>query len=192
MDLGCRLPESYKLSSQLKEPLDRWLGELVRRGGSDLLLVADMPPSIRFEGQVQCLDEAPLRGENIEHAVLPALGEHALEEYRQTGIADSSYRIAALGRFRINLHRERGRAAAAVRALPSRIPTLQELRLWHIGKEDARICARHPDDLETLLKTQGNTKGPFGIVDECQVPHARFSALDQYNYQQTHSSSGDA
>jgi twitching motility protein PilT len=121
--------EVHTLSSQSTKPLDRWLGELIRRGGSDLLLVADMPPSIRFEGQVQSLDDVPLRGEDVERAVLPALAEHALQEYRQFGIADSSYRVPELGRFRINLHRERGRSAAAVRALPSRLPTLQELRL---------------------------------------------------------------
>lgn len=117
------------MSSQFKEPLDRWLRELIRRGGSDLLLVADMPPSIRYEGRVQCLDGAPLRGEDIEHAVLPVLAKHALQEYTQNGTADSSYRIPELGRFRINLHRERGRSAAAVRALPSKIPSFQELRL---------------------------------------------------------------
>jgi twitching motility protein PilT len=44
-------------------------------------------------------------------------------------IADSSYRVVGLGRFRINLHHERGRAAAAVRVLPSRVPALPELHL---------------------------------------------------------------
>jgi len=61
--------------------------------------------------------------------VLPALAPHAREEYRQRQIADSSYRVEGLGRFRINLHRERGRAAATVRALPSRVPNLDELHL---------------------------------------------------------------
>jgi twitching motility protein PilT len=61
--------------------------------------------------------------------VLPALAPHAREEYQQNHIADSSYRIEGLGRFRINLHRERGRAAATVRALPSKVPGLEELRL---------------------------------------------------------------
>ena len=71
----------------------------------------------------------PLSHEEIEAAVLPALPPHARQEYEQNHVADSSYRTKGRGRFRINLHRERGRAAATVRALPSRIPTLQELRL---------------------------------------------------------------
>jgi len=116
-----RTPES----SELKH----WLGELVARRGSDLLLVPNGPASIRFEGVVSAIGDQPLSGEEIEAAVLPALAAHAQEEYQQYGIADSSYRVEGLGRFRINLHRERGRAAATVRALPSRIPALGELGL---------------------------------------------------------------
>ena len=48
---------------------------------------------------------------------------------RQAGIADASFRIQGLARFRINLHHERGRAAAAVRMLPVRVPRLASLGL---------------------------------------------------------------
>lgn len=109
--------------------LERWLGELVSRNGSDLLLVPNAPASIRFEGVLSVLGDRPLSGEEVEAAVFPALAAHAREEYQQYGIADSSYRLEGVGRFRINLHRERGRAAATVRALPSRVPSLSELRL---------------------------------------------------------------
>ena len=109
--------------------LKQWLAELVRRKGSDLLLVGGAPASIRFEGVVSPIADAPLSGEQIEAAVFPALAAHAREEYQQYGIADSSYRLKGMGRFRINLHRERGRAAATLRALPSSVPMLSELRL---------------------------------------------------------------
>ena len=71
----------------------------------------------------------PLTGEDIQDAILPALAAHARESYEASHIADSSYRIEGLGRFRINLHHERGRAAATVRALPTKIPQLADLRL---------------------------------------------------------------
>lgn len=109
--------------------LDRWLAILVERGGSDLLLVHGAPLSIRIKGEVIALDNRPLRGQEIESAVLPALTSNALKLYRETQIADSSYRIRNLGRFRINLHRERGHAAAAIRALPTTVPLLRDLRL---------------------------------------------------------------
>lgn len=109
--------------------LNHWLQRLLAEGGSDLLLVADANPAIRVEGQVREIADEKLSGAEIEDAVRPALAPHALEDYEQSHIADSSYRIPGVGRFRINLHHERGRAAATVRALPSKIPSLSELRL---------------------------------------------------------------
>jgi twitching motility protein PilT len=110
-------------------PLDRWLAALLAKGGSDLLLVPGAPVCILHEGGVRNIESEPLNGSEIEAIVLPALTPHALQQYRAGQIADSSYRIANLGRFRINIHRERGQAAAAIRALPSKVPQLSELRL---------------------------------------------------------------
>jgi len=110
-------------------PLREWLEQLVARNGSDLLLVPQATAAIRLEGVLSAIGDRPLTGEEIEAAVMPALAAHAREEYQQYGIADSSYRVTGLGRFRINLHRERGRAAATIRALPSKVPALEELRL---------------------------------------------------------------
>ena len=109
--------------------LNQWLEQLVSRQGSDLLLVPWAPAAIRVEGNLFAIGERPLSGEEIEAAVLPILADHAREDYQQSRIADSSYRVEGLGRFRINLHHERGRAAASVRALPSKVPALDELRL---------------------------------------------------------------
>ena len=112
-------------STQLRE----WLEQLLSRRGSDLLLVPQAPPAIRIEGALEAIGERALSGDEIEAAVVPAMAAHAREEYRLSGIADSSYRVEGVGRFRINLHRERGRAAATVRALPSTIPRIEDLHL---------------------------------------------------------------
>jgi twitching motility protein PilT len=109
--------------------IEAWLRLLTDAGGSDLLLVAGASPSIRVDGRVRPLAEGPLDGMDVEEAVLPALPPHARRIYRQSQIADGSFRMQGLGRFRINLHRERGRAAAALRALPSRVPRLSSLGL---------------------------------------------------------------
>ncbi len=109
--------------------LDAWLRELASRRASDLLLVAGAPPAIRVDGRVVPLGGAPLDGATIEATVLEALPVHAAAQYRDVGIADASYRLVNAGRFRINLHRERGRAAAAIRALPSEVPRLASLHL---------------------------------------------------------------
>lgn len=121
--------EAGPIESSATARLDHWLGALVSRGGSDLLLVENAPPCIRVQGEVRKIEPDPLDGTDIEAAVLPALTPHALRLYREELIADSSYRIEGTGRFRINLHREGGHAAAAIRALPTRVPALQELHL---------------------------------------------------------------
>ena len=127
------------MNTTTNQALTHLLRELVTRGGSDLLLVADLPASIRYEGRVEQLGGPKLHGEDIENTVLPVLAEHAVQQYHQAGIADSSYRAAELGRFRINLHHERGRPAVAIRALPSKVPSLIELRTLVLFGEKARL-----------------------------------------------------
>ena len=119
--------------------LEAWLGLLAARKGSDLLLVAGAPPSIRVDGRVQPLAEGPLDGVDIEDAVVPALAAHARRQYRDAHIADASFRLQGVGRFRINLHRERGRAAAAVRLLPTKVPRLASLGLPSAVEHLARV-----------------------------------------------------
>src|SRR5439155_11682636 len=121
--------ETETTQSEAALRLNRWLEQLVAEKGSDLLLIADAPASIRVEGETCKIESTPLTGPEIVAPVLPALAPHAAENYRQDHIAYASYRVPGLGRFRINLHHERGRAAAAIRALPSKVPSLAELNL---------------------------------------------------------------
>lgn len=115
------------LSESMK--LNEFLSELLARGGSDLLLVDGTAAAIRKNGEVEKISTQVLDGPEIESLVQPTLSPVAAAQYRDSQIADSSYRIAGLGRFRVNLHRERGRAAATIRALPVKVPTFSELGL---------------------------------------------------------------
>jgi twitching motility protein PilT len=109
--------------------LDRWLRVLIERGAADLFLVAGFPPAVRLNGVVTPLPEDPLEGDDIEAAVLPLLHQQALQRYQSAGSADISLRRTGQGRFRVNLHRERGRAAVTIRALPVKPPSLEDLAL---------------------------------------------------------------
>ena len=111
------------------DALDRWLRALSASGAADLFLVAGFPPALRVNGTVTCVDETPVEPDAIEAAILPALHPKALDRYHAAGSADISLKRAELGRFRVNLHRERGGAAATIRLLPSRPPLLSELAL---------------------------------------------------------------
>ena len=109
--------------------LEPWLRLVADRGASDLLLIPGEPPVLRIEGRISRADAPVLAAADVEEIVLPALPPHAQRVFRDGGVADASYRVSGLGRFRINLHRERGRAAAAIRRLPSRVPALETLGL---------------------------------------------------------------
>jgi len=121
--------ESQEAASSPTSPFGRWLATVVSLGASDLLLVQGAPPCMRIDGEVRKIEPNVLDGSEIEAAVIPALTRHAQRLYREELIADSSYRVEGLGRFRINLHREQGRAAAAIRVLPARVPAFRELNL---------------------------------------------------------------
>ena len=166
--------------------LDQWLGALASRGGSDLLLIADAPPCVRVHGEVRKLEARPLDGADIEAAVLPALSRHALRLYREAGIADSSYRIAGVGRFRINIHRERGRTGAAIRALPTRVPALQELRL----PPTVANLAHLPRGLVLIGGPAGSGKSTTlsALIHEINAREARHIVTieDPIEYEHTH------
>jgi twitching motility protein PilT len=171
------------------ERLGRWLETLVARSGSDLLLVAGAPPSIRLDGQVLPLEETPLSGEEIEEAVVPALPPHARARYHSERSADASYRVRGLGRFRINLHRERGRAAAAVRALPSEPPRLTSLGL----PAGVETLTRLPRGLVLIGGPTGSGKTTTlaALVEEINRRDARHIVTieDPIEYEHPHRSS---
>ncbi len=166
--------------------LDSWLKTLMARGGSDLLLVAGAPACIRAKGVVQKIETRPLHGTEIEAAVLPALTSHALARYRQSQISDSSYRVEGLGRFRINLHRERGRAAAAIRALPQRVPTLRELNL----PPSVEALAHLPRGLVLIGGPAGSGKSTTlaALIDDINRREARHIVTieDPIEYEHAH------
>jgi twitching motility protein PilT len=166
--------------------VERWLRAVAARNGTDLLLVAGAPPSVRIDGRVTSLPEGPVDGPDVEEAVLPALAPHARRLYREQGIADASFRIQGVGRFRINLHRERGRAAAAIRLLPQRVPRLASLNL----PPQVEQLASLPRGLVLVGGPTGSGKSTTlaALVDEINRRDARHIVTieDPIEYEHTH------
>ncbi len=118
-------------------PMEALLVEMARRGASDLLLMAGAPPVFRVGGRLARAESAPLGADEMQNIFAPLLTSRVRERLESDGAADFSLRLARPAgdddrrawRFRVNLHRQRGTFALAVRALPTAIPTLGELLL---------------------------------------------------------------
>ena len=109
------------------------VGEMLERRFSDLILITGAPPACRVDGRIVSLSLEPMDAESLKSMFAPFRSERVNEQLRTRGAADFSLSLAATSgehaRFRVNLHQERGHFAAAVRALPSAVPTLQQLNL---------------------------------------------------------------
>jgi len=151
-----QLPEPpARASLEAGEALGRLLAEALRRGASDLLLLAGLPPVFRIDGRLKRGDAAALDPDEVARLFQSQLASRVRREIAERGAADFSLRLAgaaaarapsaalaadaggagldstlaASGRFRVNLHRQRGQLAASVRTLPRDIPTLASLNL---------------------------------------------------------------
>ncbi len=119
------------------DALERVLTLVVQRDASDVLLVPGAPPVLRVAGRLTSVDAPPLDEDEIRTILAPHVAEHAWRALEVDGSADFSLRVGWSGegaphgafRFRVNLHRQRGRLAAAIRVLPRAIPTLAALGL---------------------------------------------------------------
>ena len=110
---------------------------LVERGGSDLHLKVGSPPLFRIHGVLAPAEGEPPLGEEDTRAALEAvIGDDAKRrEFAEENEADFSFEIAGVSRFRVNAYRARGRISLAIRAIPNRIRTIDELRLPPVVKE---------------------------------------------------------
>jgi twitching motility protein PilT len=130
-ELNLVAPQRLAEAPGTHRSLETWLRRLRELQGSDLLLVAGAPPVVRASGQLLATSELVLGNDDIVSAVTPAVPFRLQDVYKQGVAIDLAFTVRGLGRFRMNFHRERGRAAAAIRALPLQIPPLADLRFTH-------------------------------------------------------------
>src|SRR5512143_3128233 len=110
------------------------LGEMVERGASDLYLTVDSPPMLRIEGITQPVGTDKLFAKEVEILANSLMSERqraAFDDKLEMNLAIASER---LGRFRVNLFRQRGAVSVVIRQIKTQIPTLDELQLPPILK----------------------------------------------------------
>ncbi|MHA3703296.1 type IV pilus twitching motility protein PilT, partial [Jatrophihabitans sp. YIM 134969] len=128
--LGARHEARHQAARTDVDGLHDMMRQLLAAGGSDLHLSVGVAPTMRVHGDLRRLaDHGPLGGPEIEALLRTIVDGGQWHTFEQTHELDLAYTAPAIGRFRVNLYRQRGVCGAAFRAIPTVIPELETLGL---------------------------------------------------------------
>jgi twitching motility protein PilT len=116
-------------SAEPIELIDHLLSEALALNASDVIMVNGSAPTLRVNGALKSLQGGELSSDDIWILLKPLLSAPRLEELNHQKCLDFCFERGSAGRFRANLHFQRGTIAASIRLLPSQIPTLESLHL---------------------------------------------------------------
>ncbi len=111
----------------------------VNRGASDIHLTVGIPPALRINGELILMGDERLTPEDTKALVYNTLSDPVLKILEEKGEVDTSFSNPGIGRYRINVFKQRGSYGLAIRIIPLIIPTMEELRLPSIVKDLARL-----------------------------------------------------
>ena len=110
---------------------------MVDKDASDLYLMAGAPPGYRIDGVILRLGETAINPAIIEKLANSLMNEKQKAEFATEMEMNLSAAIEGLGRFRVNVYRQRGSVGMVIRQITTEIPSLDELNLPDIFKEIA-------------------------------------------------------
>ena len=134
--------------------LHELLKELVAKGASDLHITTGIPPMIRLHGRVTAIGTQPLAAAEtkaLAYSILTDAQKHKFEENKEL---DFSFGVKGLSRFRANVFMQRGAVAVAIRSIPHKIYTFQELGLPKVVED---LCNK-PKGLVLVTGPTGSGK----------------------------------
>lgn len=118
--------------------INTYLETALSSNASDLHIVVGKPPVLRLDGELRFIDGKPLTPDDTQNMIREVMNESAYQKFQETGDADFSFSVNALGRFRVNAYRQRGSCGMAIRIVHWRIPQMDELGLPPVAAELTR------------------------------------------------------
>ena len=109
--------------------IDALIDMQIKRGASDLHLSAGRCPMIRDNGQMATLDLPQLTSEDTERFLFEIMPERSRREFNERDDTDFSYEIVGLVRMRVNVFRDRKGVGGVLRAIPTKVLTVEDLGL---------------------------------------------------------------
>jgi len=152
--LAALRPGAIAADNQPGMNIDDLLRHTVERGASDLHLKVGNVPFLRIDGDLQPTSHDVLTPPDTVAFGNTVMSEHKRREFEAHNEADIGYTLQGVGRFRINVFRQRGLVGLAVRRVRSEIPTFEELRL----PEVMRTLADSPRGLVLMTGPTGTGK----------------------------------
>lgn len=103
------------------------LQKSIEENASDVHFTVGKPPCYRIDGVLTAIEGERLMPDTLEELLFPIMEERHREELKHDGQTDFAYAIAGVGRFRVNVFRQRGTLASVMRCLPFEIPKPENL-----------------------------------------------------------------
>ncbi len=147
------------------------LDKLNELQGSDIHILAGAPLTLRVNGELLAMDGSPvLAPQDTEALINPLLTQEQKDYIKVNKELDLGYQYKDIGRFRINVYHTQGAMAAALRLIPSRIRTLDELQM----PEVFHTFAKYKQGLVLLTGPTGEGKSTTlaAIIDEINKERA--------------------
>ncbi len=119
--------------------LKQMLVEMLNRKASDLHIRVGVRPHLRVNGQLEQIATDPVTIDLMEQIVTQILNDKQRERFYRKNEMDLALSVAKLGRFRINLYRQRGTSGIAIRAVNTVVPSFEELNLPETVKKLAEL-----------------------------------------------------
>ncbi|WP_066292834.1 type IV pilus twitching motility protein PilT [Bacillus sp. FJAT-29937] len=138
----------------MKEKIDYLLRAAFELKASDLHLTVGIQPVLRINGDLKKYGKDTLKPEETEGMARAIVPEHMWEQFKEKGELDFSYGIPGVSRFRVNTYQQRSCIALAIRVVPTRIPTIDELELPNI----LRKISEKPQGLVLVTGPTGSGK----------------------------------
>ncbi|MGB9641981.1 MAG: type IV pilus twitching motility protein PilT [Candidatus Ratteibacteria bacterium] len=113
----------------MPKPIEQLLEMIVREDAADLHINVGLPPMMRHHGGLVKMDSEPLTPEDTVNYMKAITSREHQEELQRVGGTDFGFAFKDIARFRVSVFKERGHIAMALRLIPYRFLTFQELGL---------------------------------------------------------------
>jgi twitching motility protein PilU len=115
--------------------ISTYLKFMVDHNASDLFFSAGAPVNIKIEGETRAIGDKTLTPSDVRQLTYSIMNDDQVTTFESRLELNMAFSVTNLGRFRVNVFRQRGDIAMVIRYIKSKIPTIESLGLPEILKD---------------------------------------------------------